>query len=162
MFSFSDLGLSMTRNGFLVDGMKEDSTVILFCSQWICSCFSCKRMLPTTQFHLQHTLKGIQGKDQEWDTLCSGKTGRMGPQVVRYFQEKIYEPRFLHLLILRKTLKSLTEIPVPRDQQQPSTKMCSWWHVPLCQNHIYTDSPLLPLWNSSSELLRWRFPGYSL
>ena len=36
----------------------------------------------------QHPLKGAQGGDQEWGTLCSGKTGRTGLQIVRYFQEK--------------------------------------------------------------------------
>lgn len=38
--------------------------------------------------------------------------------------KSFYEPEFLHLPILGKSLKSLTEMPVPRDQQQPSTETC--------------------------------------
>ena len=38
---------------------------------------------------LQHTLKGVQGRDEE-EALCAlGKTGRLGLHTVRYFQEKI-------------------------------------------------------------------------
>ena len=37
-----------------------------------------------------HPLKGAQDGDQEWGTLCSGKTGRTGLQRVRYVQEKIF------------------------------------------------------------------------
>ena len=42
-----------------------------------------------------HTVKGVQGRDQEWGTLCSGKTGRADFQIVRYFQEKILWFQFL-------------------------------------------------------------------
>ena len=45
--------------------------------------------LPTAAADLQYTLKGIQGKDQE--ELCAYPDGT-GPQVVRYFQEKIVNP----------------------------------------------------------------------
>ena len=93
--------------------------------------FQLRRMLPTTQSHLQHTLEGIQCRDQERDTLCSGETGRTGPQLLRHFQEKIYEPGFLCLLILREALKSLTQIPVPHDLQQHSTKTGAWLQGPL-------------------------------
>ena len=61
---------------------------------------------------LQHTLKGTQGGDQEWGTLCCGKTGRTGLQIA-VFRRKFYEPQFLHLLILRKTLKPLTKMSIP-------------------------------------------------
>ena len=93
--------------------------------------FQLRRMLPTTQSHLQHTLEGIQCRDQERDTLCSGETGRTGPQLVRHFQEKIYEPGFLRLLILREALELLTQIPVPHDLQQHSTKTGAWLQGPL-------------------------------
>ena len=45
-------------------------------------------LLATAATDLQHTLKGVQGGDQEKGTLCSEKTGRTGLQAVRYFQEK--------------------------------------------------------------------------
>ena len=93
--------------------------------------FQLRRMLPTTQSHLQHTLEGIQCRDQERDTLCSGETGRTGPQLVRHFQEKIYEPGFLRLLILREALELVTQIPVPHDLQQHSTKTGAWLQGPL-------------------------------
>ena len=42
-------------------------------------------------------------------TLCAlKKSGRTGLQIVRSFQEKILESQFLHLLIPKKTLTSLT------------------------------------------------------
>ena len=50
--------------------------------------------------------KGFQGGEQKWSTVCSGKTGRTGLQIVRYFQELIWWAQFLHLLIFRKALNS--------------------------------------------------------
>ena len=50
-----------------------------------------------------HTLKGVQGEDQEKGTLCSGKTGRTGLQIDT-FRGKFYEPSFFHLPILRACL----------------------------------------------------------
>ena len=47
----------------------------------------------------------------------------MSPQKVRNIAGEIfYEPGFLHLPLLRKVLKLLTEIHAPRDQQRPSTE----------------------------------------
>ena len=51
------------------------------------------------------------------------ETDSTGLQIVRYFQEKILWAQFLHKLLSRKTLKSLTVISAPRDQQQASAKM---------------------------------------
>ena len=48
-----------------------------------------QHVLPTIHFYLQYTRRGIQGKDQEWVTLCPEKTSRTGPQIVRQFQEEI-------------------------------------------------------------------------
>ena len=43
------------------------------------------------------------------EALCAlKKSGRTGLQIVRSFQEKILESQFLHLLIPKKTLTSLT------------------------------------------------------
>ena len=116
--------------------------------------------LATAVADLQHVLKGVQGGDLEWGSLCSGKTGRTGLQIVRYFQKKLsYEPGFLHLPILRKALKPWTKISAPRDYQQPSTKRCAWLHrPPLPKSQIYW-SPCFPLWNSFSELSERLSPG---
>jgi len=54
-----------------------------------------QHVLPTIQFYLQYTQKGIQGKDQEWGTLCPEKTSRTGPQIVRQFQKEISWIRIL-------------------------------------------------------------------
>lgn len=50
----------------------------------------------TSLTYNKYSLKGIQGEDQDdADTLCSGKTGRTGPQMVSYFQEKILISEYL-------------------------------------------------------------------
>ena len=46
------------------------------------------RLLVAAVADLQHTLKGVQGSDQEWSTLCSEKTWQNRPSV-RYFQKKL-------------------------------------------------------------------------
>ena len=46
----------------------------------------------------------LPSKDQEWGTLCSGKTGRTGLQI-DIFRRNFQEPGFLHFPILRKALK---------------------------------------------------------
>lgn len=62
---------------------------------------------------LQMPWKEFKGEGQEWGgTLCPGK-----PDWQLFFRENFYEPEFLHLSIIRKAVKSLTEIPVPHDQQ---------------------------------------------
>ena len=62
------------------------------------------------------TLKGVQGGDQAWGTLC---------------------------LVSIKLLKSLIVTSVPFDWQQSSTKICNWLHVPssITSNIILTDLP---------------------
>ena len=65
------------------------------------------------------------------EALCAlEQTGRRALHKGQYFQEKIYEPKFLHRLIPRKALKSLTMTSAPRDKQQASAKMCVWLQVP--------------------------------
>ena len=86
-----------------------------------------------------------QGGDQEWGTLCAGKTGRTGLQIVRYFQ-KILCAQFLHLLIPGTTLKSFMVMSAPcncskpsQDQQQTFVKCVpGCMHLPLIFI-IYTD-----------------------
>ena len=53
-----------------------------------------------------NTPKGVQGGEQKWGTLCSGKIGKTGLQTFRYSQELILWAQFLHLFISRKVLKS--------------------------------------------------------
>ena len=59
-----------------------------------------------TAADFQHPLKGGQGGEQKWGTLCSGKNCRTRLQIVKYFLELILWAQFLHLLISRKALKS--------------------------------------------------------
>ena len=96
----------------------------------------------------QHTLKGVQGRDQEWGILCSGKTGRIGLQMI-FLRENFMNPNFFHLPILRKALKSV------------NWDVCSLWLVtfycvPWLHSFNITDMPTSPrstppLWSSSSE-----------
>ena len=53
-------------------------------------------------YNPQHTLSGAQGGDQEWGALCSGKTGRTGLQIVRYFRRRFYMPNSCISLYLEK------------------------------------------------------------
>ena len=69
------------------------------------------RSLATAVTDLQHLLNGGQGRDQERDTLCSGRTG---PWMVRCPLETL-QARYLHLLTPRKTLKSLKVTSAPHD-----------------------------------------------
>ena len=66
--------------------------------------------LATSVADLQHSLKEVQGRDQEWGTLCSGK---LVNRLLDIWRINFYEPNFLHLIILRKVLKSLTKVSVP-------------------------------------------------
>ena len=96
----------------------------------------------------QHSLKGVQGRDQEWGILCSGKTGRRGLQMI-FLRENFMNPNFCHLPILRRALKSV------------NWDVCSWWLatfycVPWLHSFNITDMPTSPpstppLWSSSSE-----------
>ena len=56
----------------------------------------------TAAADFQHPLKGAQGGEQKWGTLCSGKNWRNSSSD-RYFQEPILWDQFL---ISRKALKS--------------------------------------------------------
>ena len=72
-------------------------------SNWITS--GCIRIqsLVTIAMERQHIPKGGQGGNQEWSTLCSGKTGRTSLQIDTF---RFYEPKSLHFLLSRKALKS--------------------------------------------------------
>ena len=48
--------------------------------------------LATAVADLQHTFKGVQSGDHEWGTLCSGKTGRKGLQIVKIFPGDFISP----------------------------------------------------------------------
>ena len=60
---------------------------------------------------LQHPVKGVKSGGQELSTFWR-KTGRLGLQMVRYFQEILWA-QFLHLFISRKAIKLLTVTPAP-------------------------------------------------
>jgi len=61
----------------------------------------------TTSTDHEYPLKGYPGGDQEWGPLCSGKTGRIGLQKDT-FKRRFYGLWFLHLLIPREMLTSMT------------------------------------------------------
>ena len=95
--------------------------------QTYCACFFPLTLLPTKNHHLspaatrikslvtavadlQHTLKEIQGRDQEWGPLCSEKTAKAGLQIdiLRRRLENLFNLlNFLHLLMSRKALELL-------------------------------------------------------
>ena len=93
------------------------------------SCSSRMRALATAVTDLPHTPRGVQGGDEEWEAFCALGI-RTGLQI-NIFKRRFYEPNFLHLLISRKALKSLTETSAPHDWQQPCAKMCAWVCVSL-------------------------------
>ena len=111
---------------------------------------------------LQH-LKGVQGGEQKWGTLCSGKLAKQ----VRYFQELILGAQFMHL-ISRKALNSITVMSTPHDfitfmrlAETFCKKIYAWLHVlPLHWNEIYWPSPYL-LGAVSQCYLKCCLPGYS-
>ena len=102
-----------------------------------------RRTWATAAADPQLPLSGAKGGGQEWGTLCSGKTGSMGLHIVSYFQEKTLWAQFLHLLIARKKLKSISDDGCPRlvvTFPRPAAnfyKMCAWLHAP----------PPSPLWH---------------
>ena len=59
-------------------------------SNWTTS--GCIRIqsLVTTAMERQHIPKGGQGGNQEWSTLCSGKTGRTSLQIVVIFRRNLF------------------------------------------------------------------------
>ena len=111
-----------------------------------------------TSGHLQHTLQAVQGG--EWGTLCSGKNRQNRPSDREiFFRRRFYEPSFVHCLLSKKALKSLTETPAVHDQhhpsgdqQHPSTDMCAWWQLTSFTKITCTLTSPSSLGSSSSEL----------
>ena len=90
----------------------------------------------------QHLLKGVQGGEQKWGALWSGKNWQ-DRSSDRCFQELIVWVQFLFLFISRKALKSftVTTLLVPSKSVmrliETSGKISAWWHVlPLHQSHM--------------------------
>ena len=89
------------------------------------------------------------------EALCVlGKTGIVGLQIVRYFQEKILWAQFLHLLISRKVLKSFMVILLLVTSSNFLQK-----HVLDCMHSPFTKITCIiilpysfPLWSSQSYL----------
>ena len=79
--------------------------------------------LTTAVADLQYTLK-VQGRDQD-EALCA--LGELAEQALRtdIFRRKFHEPNFLHLLILRKALKSLRYLCLVTSSNLLSTKICA-------------------------------------
>ena len=53
-----------------------------------------------------NTPGGVQGGEQKWGAMCSGKIGKTGLQTARYSQELILWAQFLHLFLSGKVLIS--------------------------------------------------------
>ena len=68
----------------------------------------------TATFDLQHPLKGVNGRVQQWAVCALGKAGRIGLQIGRYFQ-KILWAELLHLFISSKVPKSFMVMSAPHD-----------------------------------------------
>ena len=136
--------------------------------------WQCQPPIGTCHLHTQglnHVLLQLLTSNTPWRSpewraemrpLCSGKTGRAGPNIVRYSWELILWAQFLYLLISRKALKSfmcnncfLWLEEVSQDQQKFSTKKyvldckCT---PPLPKSHMHCPPCPLPLWSSFSEL----------
>ena len=102
----------------------------------------------------------VQGREQKWCALCSGKTGRTSLQIVRYSQELILWAQFLCLLISRKALKFWITILRTRKTSETSRnflqKICAWLHVlnstPLLTKITYILSFPSTFWSSFLEL----------
>ena len=109
------------------------------------------KSLATAVLDLQYTLKRIQCGDQKWGTLCSGKVGLTELQVDN-FRRKFYEVAFLHISILRKLLKSLTDICSLGLLLRPMLD-CTSPHPPQHRPKSHTHWSSLPL--TSSEQFLW-------
>ena len=69
------------------------------------------KLVTTSPAELQHPLKGVQGRNQKWDILCSGKSWQNRPSDSYIFSGKdFHKPQLLHLLILTETLTSWTNV----------------------------------------------------
>ena len=106
--------------------------------------------------------EGVPCGKQEWGTLCSGKTGRTGLQIVKQPQELILWAQFLYLLISRKTLKFFMVTIVSHNSQTfhetsrnfLQKEMCLNTCTPFLPNHIYTVLPLYLFRSVSHRYLR--------
>ena len=79
--------------------------------------------------NLQHPLSGVQDGDQEWDTLCSGKTGRTGLHIDNFM--RFYELNSCISSCLEKP-KSFSDdwcLWIAANLMRPAAnfyKMCAW------------------------------------
>ena len=114
----------------------------------------------------QHPLKGVQGGEQKWGTLCSRKIWQ-GRSSNRYFQQPILWAQFLCFLISRKTPKSWWQLflviskSFMRLVETFWENMCLIAHTLPSQNHIYIDLPLCLLGTDTQSYLRCCLLGCS-
>ena len=124
--------------------LRKRCYLLLFTTCRICRPHAQRLEMPTKNGHLppaskgikslataviQHPLKGVQGGDQEWGPLCSGKNWQKRPSD-RDFQEKILWAQFLASPRIWKS----TEII--------NGDICSSWRAAsLCQQVCLTARP---------------------
>ena len=124
---------------------------------------------------LQHTLQAVQGG--EWVTLGSRTNQQNRPSDHEiFFRRRFYKPSFVHCLLCKKALKSLTETPAVRDQlhssgdQHPSADLCAWWQLTPFTRITHTPtSPLISweqfhgaIWEAVSQALVLILPPIKL
>lgn len=92
--------------------------------------------------------------------LRSGKTARTDIQIV-IFRRKLYKPNYLHILLLRKALKLLTETPALHDCSKLLLRCVLDYMDPFCQkSHIYWPNPYF-FWAVPKSCMRRCLLGYS-
>ena len=133
-------------------------------------------VLPATNWHLpststsikscatadfQHPLKGNQGGEQKWGSLCPGKTGRTGLQV-DIFRNQFFYPNSYIFSYLEKHWNAfsgddcsswlVTFMRLARNLQ----KISAWLHGFLFhQNHLYTEPPPQQFLKAILNALSW-------
>ena len=136
--------------------------MILISTKWalsflpflLCTCTKCQLQIDTCHWHFpymstktescaaaaadfHHSMRGVQGEEQKWGTLCSGRNCQNSSTKTFFFQEPILWVQFL----VQKNTKILHGVDCSLwPAESFCKKLCSWLHVfPLHQNHIYTD-----------------------
>ena len=154
--------------------------MILISTKWalaflpflLCPCIKCQLQIDTCHWHFpstsaktecaaaaadfHHSVKGVQGEEQKWGTLCSGRNWQNRSTKTFFFSwSQFYEFNSVCPSIQKNTKILLSADCSLWPAENFCKKLCSWLHVfPLHQNHTYTD--LLPcLFGAVSQSYQW-------
>ena len=94
--------------------------------------------------------EGVQCGEQEWGTLCFGKTGRAGLQIVIQSQELILWAQYLYLFMSRKTQNSswwrlffiTSRLFMRRAETFYKKNVLEYMYSLFTKSHIYCPSPI--------------------